>query len=515
MRLIERGGYVHGVFADARDLHDYFSIPVAESRQLEWSPQQGQAAYHLSLELSDDGSTLTGDRWYRDNERRTSWSADRVTPQSGKTWLVVLEARWESGLEEQEYTFGEMLNAYFDRTPNVQVRHRVFNDAADFERYGCEIAFLAEPTLVCVATHGSSEGVSVCDESLGPEFMADVFRFGDNVSLVHYSSCLIMAGSISETMHSSLQTFARFPISGYASSVDWAGSAVIEFMYFDLIFNRGMSPQVAHAAVLEMMPFAGVGLSNSPVGEADLRIALPPTGESNESAFGADANLALSFDGRDDFVEIPGLSIVPGEPITLEAWIQINPDANPRSVGVPLHLAGPVDLGIKTSAALDWAARYGAMTDTGSQAMLQSAVRTGDMRGQLTHVAAVWDGNRLTLFVDGQPVENAAEQLPGEWGSVENPQLWIGASRRGATNGTSYHFGGVIDEVRVSSIARYYDELGSPVVFEPQPQFECDEHTLGLYHFDETSGTEVVDTSPHGHNGVIYGATRVPSLLAP
>lgn len=514
LRLIERGGYLHGIFADARDMHDYFSIPVAESRQLQWSPQEGLAGYHLSLELSADGRTLTGQRWYRDDNRPDPWSASRLTLQRDKRWLIVLEARWESHLEEHEYTFGKMLDAYFDRTPHVEVRHRVFNDAADFERYGFEIAFLAEPTVVCVATHGSTDGVTVCDDLLGPDFMADVFRFADSVELVHYSSCLIMAGTIAEQMHRSLRTFAQFAISGYGSSVDWAGSAVIEFMYLDLIFSRGMSPAEANAATIAMMPFAGVGHA-SPVGEADLRIALPPTFDSHEPPVTPGANLALSFDGRDDYVEIPGLTIDGSTPITLEAWICIHPDTNPRASGTPLSLAGPVDLSIRTTATSDWTARCGIVTATGSQARIHSSVRLGDMRGKLTHVAAVWDGRLFTFFVNGQPTDAAPEQFPAEWSGADAAVLLIGAASRPDSSGTTIHFNGMIDEVRISSNARYYSESGEPVAFDPQPHMEVDDHTLGLYHFDEAAGSAVLDASPHARNGEMHGTERVPSLLAP
>jgi hypothetical protein len=512
LRLIERGGYLHGVFADSRDLHDYFSIPGASTREVEYSPQEGIAGYHLKLELSEDGNALTGERWYRDNNRDT-WTASRVEAQPDKTWLIVLEARWESGLEEGEYTFGEMLNAFFDRTPHVLVRHRIFNDAVDFDRYGSEVAFLAEPVVVCVATHASSEGVTVCDELLGPDLMADVFRFGDSIQLVHYSACQIMAGTISQTMHETLQTFARFPISGYGSTVDWAGSAVIEFMYFDLIFNRGMSPEAAQAAVVDMMPFAGTG-HPSPAGEADFRIALPPAASEVESQFADGDPLALSFDGRDDYIEIPGLVLGNDSHVTIEAWIEIDPGANPRSTGVPIHLTGPVDLSLWASSSLDWSARVGANATGGADTILLRSARLGDRRGVLTHVALVWNGNQPTLFVDGQPVGDV-EERPGEWIHGSDARLLIGAALRPGDENPSAGFRGIIDELRVSSIARYLDESGEPMAFEPPRTFECDEQTLALFHFDEASPTEVADASPNGLNGVIHGAARVPSVLAP
>jgi hypothetical protein len=360
--------------------------------------------------------------------------------------------------------------------------------------------------------------VTVCDELLGPEFMADVFRFGDGVQLVHYSACLIMSGTASQTMHDTLQTFARFPISGYGSSVDWAGSAVIEFMYFDLIFNRGMSPEAAQAAVVDMMPFAGTG-HPSPAGEADFRIALPPAASEVESQFAEGDDLSLQFDGRDDYVEIPNLTLEPYSRVTLEAWIQIDPNANPRAAGVPFNLVGPVNLSLWTTAALDWSARCGMVFVPASHegaTILRRTARLGDMRGQLTHVAVVWaeDRDKPFLFIDGQPIEDSVLNTTADWVYSAESRLLIGALQYDETD-RGMHFRGVIDELRVSSTTRYLDESGKPVAFAPPRRFELDDQTVGLYHFDEASSSEVVDSSPNGSHGVIHGATRVPALLAP
>ncbi len=47
-------------------------------------------------------------------------------------------------------------------------------------------------------------------------------------------SCLVMDGGPSGDFNRALQKELRFPISGYANSVDWAASALIEFTYFDM-----------------------------------------------------------------------------------------------------------------------------------------------------------------------------------------------------------------------------------------------------------------------------------------
>jgi hypothetical protein len=65
----------------------------------------------------------------------------RVAPVPGRKWLVVLEAHYENNLAEQEYSFGQMLKAFFARTPEVQVRHRFFHDLGPQQHFvpGLEI----------------------------------------------------------------------------------------------------------------------------------------------------------------------------------------------------------------------------------------------------------------------------------------------------------------------------------------------------------------------------------------
>jgi len=49
----------------------------------------------------------------------------------------------------------------------------------------------------------------------------------------------------------------HFAVSGYATSVDWGASALLEFTYLDLILNRGMDPAQAAAKLPVVVPYAG------------------------------------------------------------------------------------------------------------------------------------------------------------------------------------------------------------------------------------------------------------------
>ena len=75
----------------------------------------------------------------------------------------------------------------------------------------------------------------------------------------------------------------------------------------------------------------------------------------------------------------------------------------------------------------------------------------------------------------------------------DDSDLVFGANLRQS----SFHLG-KLDEVRISSVARYDDD------FEPAERFEVDEHTVALWHFDEGEGAEVLDEA-RGLSGEIHG----------
>jgi hypothetical protein len=69
--------------------------------------------------------------------------------------------------------------------------------------------------------------------------------------------------------------------------------------------------------------------------------------------------------------------------------------------------------------------------------------------------------------------------------------------RAGASNGE--YFTGLIDEVRLSNIARY-----TGTSFTPQTTpFSSDANTVGLWHMDEGTGQDVNDSSSNGRDGVL------------
>ena len=241
-----------------------------EGNRLSFRYQEPTVAGHGWFELSDDESAFSG-QWQGDGTSTWSeWTGQRVVPESGTTWLVVLEAPWETSLAENEYAFGDMLRAYFERMPHVQVRHRRFYDKVDFMRAAGELAYLAEPVALVVASHGSSGMLTVNADTISPSDVGAALSLAPNVFAIHFSSCEIMVADAATQIHGALPEGRYLAVSGYATSVDWSASALIEFLYLDLILGRGMSPSRAAEAVRQELLFAG-DTQDSVIGPARFR----------------------------------------------------------------------------------------------------------------------------------------------------------------------------------------------------------------------------------------------------
>ncbi len=201
----------------------------------------------------------------------------------------------------------------------------------------------------------------------------------------------------------------------------------------------------------------------------------------------------LRFNGKDAFVNVPTLKAKSSlDPLTIEAWAKV---ATPRDSQVVI-MPGPrgFNIGPVENAWALW--RY-----AGDHWVAQREDSPPPSR-DWCHIAGVWDGQKSTLFVNGQ-----AQQAPANSYSV--PQagevLTIGGSPIATNGGFDRFFDGDIGLVRISTSARYTQN------FSPQPRFTPDKDTLALYHFDEGVGDVLKDSSGNNHHGKIVGAKWIKS----
>ena len=221
--------------------------------------------------LAQDREGFSG-KWKPDGGKDGGeWTGTRVAPQPGRVWLVVLEARWESSLREQEYSYGEMMRQFFTRVPTVAVRHRYFTGHADFAKWCEELPYINEPMVFYIASHGSEKGITVGKEVLDGTFIGTQLRDASSVKLIHLGSCRTMAGSAAQDIRKASKLAA--PVSGYTRTADWAGSAVIDFAYLDLVLSRHLSPAEAVRQIRDSVSFAGEqGKAGGAIAPAGLKI---------------------------------------------------------------------------------------------------------------------------------------------------------------------------------------------------------------------------------------------------
>lgn len=226
----------------------------------------------------------------------------------------------------------------------------------------------------------------------------------------------------------------------------------------------------------------------------------PANGEDKSEKAEAAQKSSLEFNGKSQVI-IPKLRYDGDHPITLEAWVKPTAQnenyirasivANLQLSGVGIHHSGNrwlfhVNEGRKSNAGY-------ASTYSNERAEADKPV----------HVAGVYDGTNVLFFVNGKRQEAVNKTtLP----HVASPHdFMIGADPDG--KGLPHQFfKGVIDEVRISKVARYNED------FEPVNRFQPDKDTLVLYHFDEGEGKVAHDESGNKHHGKIQGAKWVEEI---
>lgn len=269
VRLVQTGQQVSGTYAYGGGSTIEGSV---EDGRFSFTYQEPTASGEGWFELRPDDSGFNGQWRATGGSEWATWTGDRVEEDPERVWLVVIEAQWELDLAEEEYSFGEMLEAYFARYPNVSVRHRRVHDATDFARAAQEIAFLAEPTFVLLASHGSTGALTIGPDRIGAAPVASLLRSSPHVFGVHFSSCEVAMGNTLADIRAALPDGWTVALSGYATSVDWSASALLEFLYLDLVLGRGLSPTYAAQLVESELNFADDGATaGSPLGAAMFR----------------------------------------------------------------------------------------------------------------------------------------------------------------------------------------------------------------------------------------------------
>lgn len=224
----------------------------------------------------------------------------------------------------------------------------------------------------------------------------------------------------------------------------------------------------------------------------DSTIDLPMNVSLPEPAHPADEHVLL-LDGEGDYAMVESEAIaLPDGPMTLECWFSA------RSFGSRTALLCKTEnseYGFFVSNGrpgffLYLGDRYVELETPG--AILQT--------GRWHHLAGVYDGSEVRLYVDGHLL--VSEERSGIRRRNDFPLL-IGADVDSRGRPVSF-FNGLIDEVRLSSAARYAGES-----FTPARRHEADASTLLLLNFDAAQGPFLYDASGREAHAVLRGEARV------
>lgn len=176
-------------------------------------------------------------------------------------------------------------------------------------------------------------------------------------------------------------------------------------------------------------------------------------------------------------------SAVPSDPpqVLMEA-VDLNP-ANPYSLVYLRVLYSQLDC----------------VVGTGTGDVRASVAVSSISSGVMHHIVCMRSATEQSLWVDGVRVASVAPgimPLPGL-----GTRLGFGGNQHVPAQPQSFR--GVIDEIRISSVARYV--AGT---FVPARRHTVDGSTLGLWHLDEGAGLTTADAAG-GHTGALEGATWV------
>ena len=164
------------------------------------------------------------------------------------------------------------------------------------------------------------------------------------------------------------------------------------------------------------------------------------------------------FDGTGDYLSIPDSSapVLGSSDWTIEAWIYISAAKSfnciyakrqPGGYGFGLQIDGANTLSISAS------------TNGSSWALPGSSLGSGYVAGAWTHVAVVRSGNTITGYKNG--VSTGTQTLSGTiWPSTG----YVAAVASGLAGDTSQDFNGYIDNLKISSFARYTSNFTSPPI---------------------------------------------------
>ena len=264
-------------------------------------------------------------------------------------------------------------------------------------------------------------------------------------------------------------------------------------------------------AILQNLMLEKLGRSDTPDAN-EMRKAwsgLPDVGATAYGNWGMDG---LDLDGSRDYVILPRLYFDGRPPWTLEAIVRpVEIEQSAPAAGSPIGWTSLISATDGGAIALDtrrgrWAIEmYTASvpTDDWTESYAVAVARSQAALRQWQHVAGVWDGKELRLYLNGQlqDTRTGVDYCT----ALSLTPMFLGADpdNLAFTDVAQGYLHGRLRQVRISRGVEYTDSFSSPERLEKTPD------TIGLYDFTIDTGRYAIDRSGHGNHGIIIGAKFV------
>ncbi|MBW8034918.1 MAG: DUF3887 domain-containing protein [Planctomycetes bacterium] len=212
---------------------------------------------------------------------------------------------------------------------------------------------------------------------------------------------------------------------------------------------------------------------------------------------------ALKFNGAGDFVRVPNHpSLEPKSEITIEMWAWID---GPQTIYTRLlRKAGNGKPGYLFAANQDGRKMQIRLGFRSTTIRAIDNVEHTERAGTWHHFAGVYGTEYVSFYVDGKLVNK--QQHPQKDLMHSNIDLYIG---NGFPGGSTEHFKGMIDEVRIWNVARTEDQIKTNMA----RSVAADSDGLVAYwNFDEGKGSIANDSSRNKNHGKLeYQKTEQPT----
>lgn len=219
----------------------------------------------------------------------------------------------------------------------------------------------------------------------------------------------------------------------------------------------------------------------------------------------------LAFDGVDDVASVPDDTRLDlNGDFTVEAWIRPSAKAA-GATGAEMHLVSHHDWPASRGWVLLLDKGHVEIHVYGDENFSSQGYAAGNaagpayvVAGKWAHVAGTLRGSTLRVYYDG--VLRDTQEL----GTFFVRASYSGRLTFGrAAWSQDYRYEGELDDVRLSNNARYTGTTAP----KPAALLSVDAATIAAWHFDETSGSTLVDAQAK-HNGSFAADTTAPARVA-